>query len=209
MLLNIILKNTNFKKVLALVLSLAMMLSVCTMGFTANAAEAVDLSYAIINDTTVKNWRADYENMALANVDGKTVFRIAPQKAATGLLPFSSKVDLTAEQAASVNTLAYYVSNELGSDLEVGLQYHGTNGTYNAFLGNGYVYLLDDKTGDILPIYAPKGFATIPVGFKGYVVFDLSKVDNYGTGDWKDSDGNPVKAVNVNRVKFFLIKYIH
>lgn len=196
-------KNTNFKKVLALVLSLAMMLSVCTMGFTANAAEAVDLSYAIINDTTVKNWRADYENMALANVDGKTVFRIAPQKAATGLLPFSSKVDLSAEQAASVNTLAYYVSNELGSDLEVGLQYYGTNGTYNAFLGNGYVYLLDDKTGDILPVYATKGFATIPVGFKGYVVFDLSKVDNYGTGDWKDSDGNPVKAVNAFKENCF------
>lgn len=196
-------KNTNFKKVLALVLSLAMMLSVCTMGFTANAAEAVDLSYAIINDTTVKNWKADYENMALANVDGKTVFRIAPQKADTGLLPFSSKVDLSAEQAASVNTLAYYVSNKLGSDLEVGLQYYGSNGTYNAFLGAGYAYLLDDKTGDVLPVYATKGFATIPVGFKGYVVFDLSKVDNYGTGDWKDSDGNPVKAVNAFKENCF------
>lgn len=192
-----ILKNSNFKKVLALVLSLAMVLSVCLTGFAVSAETAeVDLSYCVVNDTAMKTWRANNENMALANYDGKTVYRIAPQKASTGLLPFSSKVDLTASQAASINTVAYFVSNEFGSDLEVGFQYYGSNGTHNAFLGGGYIYLLDDKTGDILPVYATKGNATIPAGFKGYVVYDLSNADNYGNGDWKDSDGNPVKSVN-------------
>ncbi|MBE6808426.1 MAG: hypothetical protein E7524_03045 [Ruminococcaceae bacterium] len=190
-------KNFNFKKVLALVLSLAMVLSVCLTGFAVSAETAeVDLSYCIVNDTAMKSWRADHENMALANYDGKTVYRIAPQKAKAGLLPFSSKVELTAEQAASVNTVAYYVANEIGSDLELGFQYYGSNGTYNAFLGAGYIYFLDADNGDILPIKSNNGYYRIPAGVKGYIIYDISNADNYGVGDWEDAEGNPVKSVD-------------
>ena len=190
-------KNSNFKKVLALVLSLAMVLSVCLTGFAVSAETAeVDLSYCVVNDTAMKTWRADHEKMALANYDGKTVYRIAPQKGNIGLLPFSSKVELTAEQSASVNTVAYYIANEIGSDLELRFQYYGSNGTYNAFLGGGYAYLLDANSGDILPIYSNDGYFVIPAGFKGYIIYDISNADNYGVGDWDDAEGNPVKAVD-------------
>ena len=81
-------KNSNFKKVLALVLSLAMVLSVCLTGFAVSAETAeVDLSYCVVNDTAMKTWRANNENMALANYDGKTVYRIAAQKESRARIP--------------------------------------------------------------------------------------------------------------------------
>ncbi|MEE1074782.1 MAG: hypothetical protein U0K93_04830, partial [Acutalibacteraceae bacterium] len=190
-------KNSNFKKVLALILSVAMILSVCLTGLTVSAETAeVDLSCAIVNDTAIKTWRADHENVVLANYEGKTLYRVAPQTTQRGLLPLSSKVELTAEQAATVNTIAYYVGNEIGSDLELGFQYYGSDGTYNAFLGSGYAYLLDVNSGEILPINSNKGYYSIPAGFKGYVIFDLSKAENYGNGDWDVAEGTPVKAVD-------------
>ena len=197
-------KNTNLKKVLAIVLSLAMMLSVCTMGFTANAEDAVDLSYYVINDTTMKAWRNDNQSMALASYEGNTVYRISPQAKSTGQFNFASKADLS--DYSTVNSLSYYLANDTGTDLQIRYQYYANDGADVAFF-NGYVYLMDGATGEMLPVLAKTGYFTVPAGFKGYVIYDLSQSDRYGNARIKNgTDENGETIWDTSKTTVDLVK---
>ena len=196
-------KNSNFKKVLALVLSLAMVLSVCLTGFAVSAETAeVDLSYCIVNDTTMKTWRSGNQAMALVNYDGKTLYRIAPKNAATGQFGISSKAELTAEQAASVNTLSYYIANETGVALPINYKYYANDGSDVANF-SGYVYLVSETSGEIVPLLAEGAYFNVPAGFKGYVVYDLSKSDNYGNSNVKNDSDELISTVDIIKEKLF------
>lgn len=193
-------KNSNFKKVLALVLSLAMVLSVCLTGFAVSAETAeVDLSYYLLNDGTktriykadgsiTNNWSNGSSQVAVKH-NGRDVLRIAPQREGKTHLNFNTTPDSTFDYSA-VNTLSYYVKNETGAPLKLRYQYYEDNGTQGYF--NGYVYLVAVDEAEILPYLADDhGNITLPAKFEGYVVYDLSAPANYGNvsinlggGEW-------------------------
>lgn len=183
--------KTNFQKVLALILSLAMMLSVCTMGFSVNAeteATGTDLSYFVINDcVTNEGWvNAEHAVKYGVKLEGRTLARVTPVsgQAANGGAYFWAKNyvgDLTVEEAQTVNTLSYYVNNPTDVTLKYEYIRYANDAKNLAGLGNGYIYLLNTATGEILPQLADR-WIRVPAGFKGYVIYDLSKSDNYGYG---------------------------
>ena len=193
-------KNSNFKKVLALVLSLAMVLSVCLTGFAVSAEteEAVDLSYYLLNDGTktriykadgsiANNWSNGSSQVAVKH-NGRDVLRIAPQREGKTHLSFNTTPDSTVDYSA-VNTLSYYVKNETGAPLKLRYQYYEDNGTHGNF--NGYVYLVAADEAEILPYLTDDaGNITLPAKFEGYVVYDLSASDNYGNVSINLGDGN-------------------
>ena len=193
-------KNSNFKKVLALVLSLAMVLSVCLTGFAVSAEtdEAVDLSYYLLNDGTktriykadgsiTNNWSNGSSQVAVKH-NGRDVLRIAPQREGKTHLSFNTTPDSTVDYSA-VNTLSYYVKNETGAPLKLRYQYYEDNGTQGYF--NGYVYLVAVDEAEILPYLTDdKGNIALPAKFEGYVVYDLSASDNYGNVSINLGDGN-------------------
>lgn len=187
-------KTSNFKKVLALVLSLAMVLSVCLTGF-AVSAETADLGYFVFNDGTVDGAWTNGSSQKTVALGSDAVLRIAPQRTGKSHVNVTlEKGDLTADDFATVNTLSYYVKNETDAPLTLRYQYYLGNGSAGYF--NGYVYLVDADEAEILPYKADKdGNVTLPAKFEGYVVYDLSKSDNYGNvslNTGKDEDGNPI-----------------
>ncbi len=210
-------KNSNFKKVLALVLSLAMVLSVCLTGFAVSAEtdEAVDLSYYLLNDGTktriykadgsiTNNWSNGSSQVAVKH-NGRDVLRIAPQREGKTHLSFNTTPDSTVDYSA-VNTLSYYVKNETGAPLKLRYQYYEDNGTQGYF--NGYVYLVAADEAEILPYLTDdKGNIALPAKFEGYVVYDLSASANYGNvsinlGDGNWDDTNPTVDYIKNTKKF-------
>ncbi len=187
-------KTSNFKKVLALVLSLAMVLSVCLTGF-AVSAETADLGYFVFNDGTVDDAWTNGSSQKTVALGNDAVLRIAPQRTGTSHVNVTlEKGDLTADDFATVNTLSYYVKNETDAPLTLRYQYYLGNGSSGYF--NGYVYLVATDEAEIVPYKADeKGNITLPAKFEGYVVYDLSKSDNYGNvslNTGKGEDGNPV-----------------
>lgn len=187
-------KTSNFKKVLALVLSIAMVLSVCLTGF-AVSAETADLGYFVFNDGTVDGAWTNGSSQKTVALGSDAVLRIAPQRTGKSQVNVTlEKGDLTADDFATVNTLSYYVKNETDAPLTLRYQYYLGNGSAGYF--NGYVYLVDADEAEILPYKADKdGNVTLPAKFEGYVVYDLSKSDNYGNvalNTGAGEDGNPV-----------------
>lgn len=196
-------KNSNFKKVLAFVLSLAMILSVCTAGFAVSAETSeVDLNYYLVNDTTEKTWRNANQGLALAKYDGRTVYRISPTAAETGQFGLSSRAELTAEQAASVNSLSYYIANETGVALPINYKYYAGDGSKVANF-NGYAYLMDAATGELVPLLVTGGYLNIPAGFKGYVIYDLSVSNRYGNSNLTDANGDILTTVDAVKTNLF------
>ncbi len=180
-------KISNFKRVLALVLTFAMVISFCTVGFTANAAATVattaDLSYYVMNDASADNdsgWANKFNRVEIRNLDGDLAYRVTPQLALSKYFNIKNNLgDFTATDLAAVKTLSYYVFNDTGTDFTYRYQY-GVDETAPTAYFDGYVYLLDAKTGELLPVFAKHGNITLPAGFKGYVIYDLSEKENYG-----------------------------
>lgn len=187
-------KTSNFKKVLALVIAFAMVLSVCTMSFSVSA-ETADLSYYVFNDGTVDGAWTNGSSQRTVALGNDAVLRIAPQRTGKSHVNVTlEKGDLTADDFATVNTLSYYVKNETDAPLTLRYQYYLGNGSAGYF--NGWVYLVAADEAEILPYKADKdGNITLPAKFEGYVVYDLSKSDNYGNvalNTGAGEDGNPV-----------------
>lgn len=178
-------KTSGFKKVLALVIAIAMVLSVCTMSFTVNAA--ADMSYFVMNDGTLDGGWTNGSNQTTSMVTDGVALRVAPQR--TGTSQMSVKLNKDGADFASVNTLSYYVKNETGAPLMLRYQYYLSNGSSGYF--NGYVYLVGTDEADIVPYKADaKGNITLPAKFEGYVIYDLAKSDNYGNVSLNQGDGN-------------------
>lgn len=173
-------KTSSFKKVLALVLALAMVLSVCTASFSVSA-ETADLSYFVLNDASGDNGWESGSTVATRALGDRLVYRIAPQKAGTSQLGFKNDVgSFTADDLAAVNTLSYYVKNETDAPLKYRYQYYANNGADVGCFANGYVYLVAADEAEIAPIkVASDGYITLPAKFEGYVVYDLSDPANY------------------------------
>ncbi len=198
--------KTSFKKVLALVLAFAMVLSVCTMSFTASA-EAADLSYYVMNDATADNGWENGSSVATRAYGDRSVYRIAPQSAITSQIGFKNDLgSLTADDLATVNTLSFYVKNETGAPLTYTYKYFTEHynteveprewlGADNAMFKDGYVYLIGTDEAEIVPIkLGSNGKLTLPAKFEGYVIYDLSDSANYGIASLstkeKDEEGN-------------------
>ncbi len=187
-------KTSNFKKVLALVLALAMVLSVCTMSFSVSAeTETADLGYYVMNDATADNGWENGSTVATRALGDRSVYRIAPQSAVTSQINFKNNLgSLTTDDLATVNTLSYYVKNETGVALSYTYkyftEYYDTEGESSVYLGadnamfkDGFVYLVGIDEAEIVPIkLGSNGKLTLPAKFEGYVIYDLSASDNYG-----------------------------
>lgn len=181
-------KTSNFKKVLALVIAFAMVLSVCTMSFSVSA-ETADLGYFVFNDGTVDGAWTNGSSQRTVALGSDAVLRIAPQRTGKSQVNITlEKGDLTADDFATVNTLSYYVKNETDAPLTLRYQYYLGNGSAGYF--NGWVYLVAADEAEIVPFKANKnGDVTVPAKFEGYVVYDLAKSDNYGNVSLNQGEG--------------------
>ncbi len=175
--------KTNFKRILAVLISLALVFSVCTMGLTVSAAEENTDGYYVLADGTDCGWVNDGNAVKKGVYDGSSfgyvTNRVTPQFVKTGAHIWLGTKNYTdaGVNAADVKTISIYLNNDMDTTLTYRLVRSTEDATYGAEnqywnLSGGYAYLLDIY-GYVLPVYVDGGWLTVPAGFEGYVIYDV------------------------------------